>query len=1359
MKRAYLHLVALLLLAMITSCAKDWGSITTDEEQDASSQVVLRIKTPSGFSSGASTRSLTLEDERKIENIWVLAFNAEGNLTEMRKGENLTDVDATTRSFTATLQRSKNAADTYNLMVLANAEEIIVNQIGTDIEKIQDKSYTAITALLYETIGGKMYASGGTIPMWGESGSLEIKLGLNNNISLSLLRSVARIDIGVGSPLQDTDGTYKWTGKDSKNNQIPFELKEVYVVKASDRYAVVPDMANITDKKAIAPTVPIDATPFTIEQSIANFKYADTDITPSIGEFGSYTTQSIYIPEADLKLGENAKSGDANHENRMAIIVGGDYNNSGRTTYYRLDLAKSGEILDALRNHLYQFNISKVSGYGYADVETAYRSLSMNMQVDILDWDESEMEDVIFDGQNYFSISKSKVEFSPMGKESETVTIKTNVKSLEMWEERDGGEHLEMKLGGTTTYTNADMGYVYTLTTVTSGSVYNLKVEAIKHNVSNTVPNRLDKWKIKANRLNAKFEVDQQYTVLYVSYVNGQSQNLYPEGTLANTISIDIMALKPVTIKAEENGAEATWIDLGDVSGLTTGEDGLYQARLEVKVNPFVYAQNVSNIRTGTITVIPQDETPRVFTINQESPVFKFAKSNEVVTRKSGITYHTYVDIITNLPETDFQIADVDPTVGADAWRIIRKENLYLVDKTNPRSRRFDVDVDMETKLPLNADAFEKSFTATIDPKYGAVAQPIIKFEVLQGSSHFDWFWYDAIVPPVVVPYAFPKEDNAMKYLFPWQTQSVVFRFNSNNGLEHDTSNSGNKLRQGKLEKLSDIPGEDGNDYTITPYRFTFNKANNNNPDYYDLYFKSTLGTALSKNITMGLGVQMWKRNPASATIGVSYKGYAEATPYVLNVTSNVEWDATVTSGDASFIKVRPNTTATWVTPPMHSDDRVTVPEVIEAYNAETNLVKTNAMGVAITPYNTLNATPATREVKLLFVNASYNAGGSGGGIVIADPVLTLTQYASTLEYVSGAPTTTVPYYGGPHTVKVNTNLQSWGVRIYLGNDNSGVKLAEKAFGTTTVISDKAPTERTLTIDVPRYNSTVDRTISFYLYHTEADVATKEIKLTTQIQTWVDYVEINGLIWKQGSLIASSATTCTIGAPWDTGLYFPFGSLIGYKSGNRKYNGTGEGISEPMEWQGHWGGGASFNFLTDAMVWPTIMIGYPNAWFSGSRQNQWFFGTREAPYNKAGENIRNFPGYVAGNLANKGIGDPCTYYLGAAWRQPTDLELKAVYDAGWSGVGYKTFNGSPGIYIGPNATNQNLATSSFFPAAGVINADGLGIANPGLIGYYATCSVSPNGAAASMRFESDKVVIPNNSWRENAFSVRCVRNK
>ena len=256
-------------------------------------------------------------------------------------------------------------------------------------------------AAIYGQITGKMYdsASDNAIPMWGESGPLVIEpAGVNQ--SLQLTRAIARIDVGVGVATK-TGTTWSWSGKNAADSTIPFQLKHVYVMRPNNSYAVIPDPSQAAGD----PTIPAGTTAFSATDSETNFGYA-----ASVSANGGSTSQDIYVPETDIKMGASGTSGDANHTNRMAIVVGGCYNGSATETFYRLDFAVSKNLINVLRNHLYQFNISSVSGDGFPDVITAYNSLAMNMTVDIFDWNQTTLDEIFMDGPLYVMLQRDQNE-------------------------------------------------------------------------------------------------------------------------------------------------------------------------------------------------------------------------------------------------------------------------------------------------------------------------------------------------------------------------------------------------------------------------------------------------------------------------------------------------------------------------------------------------------------------------------------------------------------------------------------------------------------------------------------------------------------------------------------------------------------------------------------------------------------------------------------------------------------------------------------------------------------------------------------------------------------------------------------
>lgn len=1116
MKSRYLYLASLLMLLLVaSSCMKDWEDSSPNDNPNENSEIVLRIQAPGSFSS-ATTRGLTLAQEGAIEDIWVLAFDKTGTLVDIRRGENISstppDGASNIRSFTVKLKRSEDTSDTYSLMTLANCNDILSNTIGTDIEAATgDLSYASIASRLRDGISSKMYSDGGSIPMWGETPQMILEKK-GNSIDLKIMRAIARIDVGIGSRMFN-DGAYSWSGKNDSGEIIPFEMTDVYIISPNNAYSVVPLPDNIsTDKsKVTKPTIPAGTQAFALAESQDKFRFTDTSgeitrsgSTDATNTWGSYTTQSIYIPESDVKMAEDARSGDANHENRMAIVIGGKYGNTQKVTYYRLDFARDGNIMDVLRNHLYQFNIKKVSGEGYNDVETAYRSMATNMAVEVLDWNDAEMSDVAFDGQYYFSITSRKVEFTPMGNETQTLRMKTNVDNFEMFSNTAG--EVGLKAMSKPTYKHEEMGYEYTLTKAGTDE-YDLVIKSVKHNVSNTIPNRLEDWTIRAGRLNMPLKVDQQYTVLYVSYINGASATLMPEGTAgAVKIPIHIMALVPVQIETEgdDNGA---WIDLGDFSGLSTAVGGLYQASIDVTVPTCPLLADGKKTRQGIIRVTPQGEDSRVFNITQEAPYLSFIKNTEYIPRKNGTTYTSFVEVNTNIRKSDLEIVRENP-LGTDKDRIQIGSDFYNVDATRERFVRFDVKTDMTTALQLSESSADFKVKIKDGTDYGTLTPPIIKCVIERGSLKFNWYWRWASINGSN-DYSFSNDDETITYIYPWQSTDVTFNLTSNIGGEYDATNANNKLGKGTIAAGTPSTDSDGN--SVTPYVFTFNNANYNSKGDYMIFFKGDPtkndNKEYSKDIVFRQGVQMWNRTVLPNNGNVGKDGYVKGTTKI-EITGNVEWEAVIDSwnpsGETSWLELREGDSGAWTIPssatPLKVDSRVTAPqEHSGAYPLESVLTKKTPLYVAVDSYNTLNMTPESRSAKITFTNRSFDA--TKGGANIATPTVNITQYAPILAHVSNELPEKILGSGGTYNVVARTNLQGWGVKVYPGLDNNGAPVTTKAFGTATpIIAHQAAENRQLALTVPANPTAANRQFSFWLYSTEFPGASNEIKFAEKQQ-------------------------------------------------------------------------------------------------------------------------------------------------------------------------------------------------------------------------------------------------------------------
>ena len=180
------------------------------------------------------------------------------------------------------------------------------------------------------------------------------------------------------------------------------------------------------------------------------------------------------------------------------------------------------------------------------------------------------------------------------------------------------------------------------------------------------------------------------------------------------------------------------------------------------------------------------------------------------------------------------------------------------------------------------------------------------------------------------------------------------------------------------------------------------------------------------------------------------------------------------------------------------------------------------------------------------------------------------------------------------------------------------------------------------------------------------------------------YIELLGVRWATGNLVAASKTAgpgglgaAKIGKPTDGGLYFQFGSLVGYKGG-RSGSGRGEEMPSTTLNGKAWGGASAWSWANDAMLWPTEQVNFPTTYPAAPPA-----------------------------VGDPDAGDPCTYYLGAPWRRPTLSEFKQLVALGKSD--WTTRHGVEGRYLGKvvDPANPDPTTAVFFPAAGYRQGVGL----------------------------------------------------
>lgn len=300
-----------------------------------------------------------------IKSLCILQFNANGNAFGTLRHVGMgTETTPNSGKYSATLLQSAGSNDKYKLVIVANFPNgdygIFYRMAGKSYAEVQQ---ACLSAELAGENNVPEFTTQRPFPMFGvaKDGVPQI---INETMDLgtvSLVRAVARVDIGIGTKNANSN-TWKKSG-------VPFDMTQVQIWKDGKQYAYMP-VENNFSSSAGALTI---SSPSPVGDTETK-TYGSTYITNS-----TYCAEKIYLPEADLSWGEIY---DDKHTQRLAIIVGGRYNGSAAETFYRVDFTYddgSRDKMNILRNHVYQFTIKRVEAAGYDTAEHAYNSMPKNM--------------------------------------------------------------------------------------------------------------------------------------------------------------------------------------------------------------------------------------------------------------------------------------------------------------------------------------------------------------------------------------------------------------------------------------------------------------------------------------------------------------------------------------------------------------------------------------------------------------------------------------------------------------------------------------------------------------------------------------------------------------------------------------------------------------------------------------------------------------------------------------------------------------------------------------------------------------------------------------------------------------------
>jgi hypothetical protein len=357
---------------------------TADSEGDIQ-EVTIKITVP--FEESRQLRSIGPAEENTIHTIDVLAFRVnEGkayfdySVEGKKEADNTINTVLWTRSAQQCLVIITNARDEVRQLFQSagpagwkgTEKNAMLERLEFSLAQQGDK---------WNTISASNYTA---FPMYGESEAVTVtKQTAQLDDPVSLIRMVAKINVQLD---EDISGL---TDK--------FKMKSVRLYNTLSKGRIIPKEAeNGIVTKASVPAV--------AEKDLGPLFYNDFS---DPGKEDIAVRGSIYTFETVAAAANKASEA-------TCLVVGGCYyKDENKETYYRLDfINKAKEFIDILRNHQYIVNIKDVTGSGYDTPEEAFEAKSTNMSVDVLNWNDNGMHNVVFDGQFFLSISRSVFNFS-----------------------------------------------------------------------------------------------------------------------------------------------------------------------------------------------------------------------------------------------------------------------------------------------------------------------------------------------------------------------------------------------------------------------------------------------------------------------------------------------------------------------------------------------------------------------------------------------------------------------------------------------------------------------------------------------------------------------------------------------------------------------------------------------------------------------------------------------------------------------------------------------------------------------------------------------------------------------------------
>lgn len=368
MKKYFYIFTLFFLQAIIAACTDSEIYDSLDNGTDSSIKIILNIPVDNGRTRGLiyGPDEDPIDGESVIKDVYALAFEKSsskylGKLQSyMSEGALISKINI-----------NEIGLNELTVVVLTNLKSLengkaLIDQINALTKDMSQK--TDVLKSLKYTFNEKWVLADRPLPMWGETDVTPIKESTAVG-TINLYRSVSKINVVVNNGL----------GRQENGIDV-FKLKSVRVYYARTSGLVGSLHAPVENEEGsntiITPSIPegVGYFPRYNNEQENNLLFEEET------EDGSYAIENkIYVPESDQ----------TNTEEPMCLVVGGYYMGSTQETYYRVDFKqgnKGTEFYNAIRNHIYTFNINNVTRPGTDEPDPALDHVVVGMDVSIKDW-------------------------------------------------------------------------------------------------------------------------------------------------------------------------------------------------------------------------------------------------------------------------------------------------------------------------------------------------------------------------------------------------------------------------------------------------------------------------------------------------------------------------------------------------------------------------------------------------------------------------------------------------------------------------------------------------------------------------------------------------------------------------------------------------------------------------------------------------------------------------------------------------------------------------------------------------------------------------------------------------------------